>query len=137
MNQKLHSLALTKDQTDLLQMLSRNQLVAGVHVAVTAAALPAKQRTFSALREMDAHMALCDMLKWRTTDSGRAYRSVGTAVVVKMMELLSGAVTEIMDKQSEALFQRIAPELHQVLQKSLEAPSERVNGLTQFRMASA
>lgn len=135
--QTLHPVSFTKDQSNLLQILSRNDLVANTHAAVTATSVPAKKRTQHALAQMDRHIARLETLKWRSTDSDRAYRTLTTPGVADLLRLVTEAVPELMDLETQHQFERLSTDLLDGFKKALRNPTQKANFLTQFKPALA
>ncbi len=115
----LHSISLTKSQCELLQALSRVQLAAGVHSALTAPLIAPKQRTAYILGQADAHVARCEVLRWLPTDSLRAYRNLPTPVVLELISLISNAATELLKPREVRVLGMMGDALKDTLNRSL------------------
>jgi hypothetical protein len=122
MNSTQHIIALKPEHISLLTALSRTVLIAGVHSGLTSG-MNAQLATQYVVAQVDAHNYLIDLIRWRSEDSGRAYRTLAKPMIVEMIALLQDVVLELLDEKERALYLTYGPELEAQLLSAMERPA--------------
>lgn len=95
MNSDLHTLAFTAQDSAAMRRILRNELPAEIHLIHTAALDP-KVKTEKLVALYNDFRTLEAMLAWEPRDEamGRALRQLNTEGVIKLRELVMGAVPD-------------------------------------------